>query len=60
MVLFLVIIAVAAVVAFLVVKSKKVESPIAHVQKVEEKPAEEAKPKAVKKVAVKKSVKKEK
>lgn len=57
MVLFLVVVAVAAAVAFLIVKSKKVKSPIVHVEKTEEKPVEEAKPKAVKKTVVKKSTK---
>jgi len=61
MLLFLVIVAVAAGVAFLVLKSKKVEKePIAHVQKVEEPAKVESKEKPAKKVAVKKQVKKEK
>lgn len=58
MVLFLVIVAVAAGVAFLVLKSKKVGHPVEEVTKVEEQPIEE-KPKA-KKTAVKKSAKKQK
>ncbi len=60
MVLFLVIVVVAAGVAFLVLKSKKVGDLTAKVEKIEVKPAEEIKPKAIKKPAAKKSVKKEK